>query len=130
MAATSKPYVQADKQFKAAFDNNSTSPSFVMITVVDGQSGTTKTGCITPATLTHAIEIERELQPDYSLRGPSAKVASEAPDHRFHFQKQETLRAIGFGEFEVNDAAACVIIRRGEPAFRADRTGHIMVGQP
>ncbi|MGR6330653.1 hypothetical protein ACU5AX_16445 [Sphingomonas sp. XXL09] len=130
MAATSKPYVQEDKQFRAAFENNSTSPSFIMITVVEGQSGITKTGCITPATLTHAIEIERELQPDYSLRGLSAEVALAAPDHRFYFQKPETLRAIGFGELEINDAAACDIIRRGKPAFRADRTGQIMVGQP
>ena len=130
VAATSERYVQPDLQFKAAFDNHSSSPSFVMIDVVDGQSGLEKTGCITPATLIHAIEIERNMAPVYSFTGPSAKIALAASTHRFTFEKQETLSAIGFVKFEMNDAEACHIIRSGRPAFQADRTAQILVGQP
>ncbi len=69
------------------------------------------------------------MTPDYSFTGPYAKIAIAAPMHQFAFDKQESLRALGFSAFGMNDAEACRIIRTGRPAFQVDRTAQIMVGQ-
>jgi len=130
IAATNEPYAQSNAQFKAAFDNHGSSQSFVMFTVTDERSGLSKIGCETPATLVHAIEIEKDLAPVYSVTGPSAAIALAAPEHWFSFKKKAALRALGFRRFEENNAEACKIIRSGRPAYRQDRTGRTTEGQP
>jgi hypothetical protein len=128
-------FVQNQAQFRAALENTSTSPSFILITVIDGRSGARRTGCTTAGFLLHAIANEDGIdRADYHgimLSDVAKRVKAKAlvsKDHVYILQRPEALAAVpmeGKG-FDL----ACEIIRAGSPAYMEDRTGQISAGWP
>ncbi len=134
-AAAHVGFVQDQAQFRAAVENGSTSPSFVLVTILDGRSGKQRTGCTMAGFLLHAIAMEERLdRRDYHGRMPpgvSARVMAKAlasKDHVYTFQKAEALAAMPT-DVRGSDRT-CEIIRSGTPAYIQDRTGQVMPGQP
>ena len=122
--------VQPHRQLIAAIDNETTSPSYVLITVVDGRNGTAKTGCTLAVFLLGAMHLERNL--DYSQ--PSRRAVRESvvaqADHRFVFRNPSALQNVGFERFESRNLEACRIIRNGNPAYQQHHTLRTIEGQP
>ena len=120
---------QDDEQFRAAIAySSSSSPSFVLITVIDGNTGSRTTGCVPAWALIGAIREEKGLAGDQAGRRAIEAEALSHEDHIFTFRNP---KAITFFNFEnPKYKQACDIIRLGEPAFMDDRSGQIRMGQP
>jgi hypothetical protein len=114
---------QNDTQFRQAIETLSTSPYFVMITVVDKRSNDTSTGCVPSWALLGAIEREDGLG---TVQAAQAKALAH-PDHVFSFANPAALEQVRF-DHDPKYALACDFIRRGYPAFMQDRTGQIRSG--
>lgn len=127
--------VQNQANFRAALENTSTSPSFILITIIDGRSGARWTGCTMAGFLLHAIAKEEGIDRtdhhgimflDVAKRVKAKALASN--DHIYILLKPEALAAVPM-EGEQFDRA-CEIIRAGLPAYMQDRTGQISTGWP
>ena len=117
------PTIQSADSFRAAVDDDSTSPTFVMITVTDSGSRRTKTRCVPAPFLLGALHVEHSLP--YDDRGTRAArdLALAAAHHHFDFAKPTALRNVGFTGRGAHDERACDIIRRGHTAVQIDITG-------
>ncbi len=60
-STASEDYIQPANQFAAALANVSSSPSFVLITAIDGRTNESRTGCILALFLIGAIVREEGL---------------------------------------------------------------------
>ncbi|WP_277969859.1 hypothetical protein [Sphingomonas echinoides] len=128
-------FVQNQAHFRAALDHTSTSPSFILITVVNGSSGARRTGCTMAGFLLHAIATEEGIDrteyhgamlPDVATRVKDEALASK--DHVYTFHKAEALAAVPTDDRNFN--RACKIIYGGLPAYMQDRSGQISPGWP
>ena len=130
LAENGRPYFQPHEQFVAAVENGSTSPSFVFATIVDGRSGTSKSGCLLAVFILGATHLERHI--DYSDAGTAAvqAIVMSQRDHRFVFSNPRALWNVGFDHLETINADACRIIRGGHPAYLRDVTHQTVEGQP
>src|SRR5262245_18490287 len=77
---------QSQRDFEAALANDSTSPSFILFTVVDGRTGEEKTGCILAPFLLGAIHIEHHLAYSRPAMAEGLRIAEAQSDHRFLFR--------------------------------------------
>ncbi len=134
-AVAQQGFVQNRAHFRAALDNTSTSPSFVLITVVDGRSGARRTGCTIAGFLLHAIATEEGIYctdnhgvmlPDAAKRVKAEALASK--DHVYSFRKAEALAAVPTNDHHFD--RACEIIHAGMPAYMQDRSAQILAGWP
>jgi hypothetical protein len=90
------PPRQSSERFSAAIHNDSTSPDYVLITVVDDATGQARTGCNTANLLLGAIHMEYGLAYDAAGIANAKNVALTNPRHLFHFSKPEALSNIAF----------------------------------
>ena len=91
----SRPH-QSPESFSAAIRDNSTSPVYVLITVVDDTTGQARTGCNTANLLLGAIHMEYGLTYDAAAVANAQNMALANPSHVFHFSKPEALTNIAF----------------------------------
>jgi hypothetical protein len=128
--ATSGQLPQSDNAFKEAIQHDgSSSPRFVMITVVDGNTKSERVRCVTTHALIGAIHRELRLEYDDTGRRDSVKFALSAPSHRFAFYNKLALRNVNY--FDAADKIgreACRIIAKGHVAFAPDLIGGVVDG--
>ena len=82
---------QSDASFSAAVLNESTAPSYVMITEVDGNTGTERQTCVIANFLLGAIHRENDLAFDRDGSIAAQHIALTTKDHVFTFRKQAAL---------------------------------------
>ena len=85
---------QSDASFAAAIKNQSTAPSYVLITEIDGNTGESRQTCVTANLLMGAIQRENELGHDAEDRMTALHIALTTPDHIFKFTKRTALENI------------------------------------
>lgn len=85
---------QSDASFAAAIRNQSTAPSYVLITEVDGNTGNSQQTCVTVNLFMGAIHRENELGYDAKDQMTAVQIAMTTPDHVFTFKKQTALQNI------------------------------------
>jgi hypothetical protein len=95
-APEQSPPHQSHENFSAAIRDNSTSPVYVLITVVDDTTGQARTGCNTANLLLGAIHDEYGLTYDTTAVANAQNMALTNPSHVFHFSKAEALANIAF----------------------------------
>jgi hypothetical protein len=83
--------VQSRASYEAAFRVLSTSPSYVLITVIDARTGQAHPVCTTSNFLLGAIHREHALGYDAADSAKGVEIALEAQDHVFRFQRQASL---------------------------------------
>ena len=88
--------LQSPESFEAAVRDNSTSPVYVLITVVDDTTGQTKTGCTTANLLLGAIHMEYGLPYDQAAVASAEDMALANSRHVFHFSKADALNNVAF----------------------------------
>ena len=93
--AQNQPH-QSPESFAAAIRANSTSPVYVLITVVDDSTGQARTGCNTANLLLGAIHMEYGLAYDAAAIATAQNMALTNTSHVFHFSKPEALANIAF----------------------------------
>ena len=85
---------QSDASFAAAIGNQSTAPSYVLITEIDVNTGKTRQTCVTANLLMGAIHRENELGFDAEDQMTALHIALTTPDHVFRFTKRKALENI------------------------------------
>lgn len=85
---------QSDTSFAAAIRNQSTAPSYVLITEVDGNTGKSRQTCVTANLFMGAIHRENELGYDAEDQMTALHIALTTPDHVFTFTKRTALENI------------------------------------
>lgn len=85
---------QSDASYEAAIRNRSTSPSYVMVTVVDTEAGVTRPTCTEANFLLGAIHIERDIAYDREGEAKAMQIALQNQAHTFEFSKQKALRNV------------------------------------
>ncbi|HEY9009472.1 MAG TPA: hypothetical protein VIN06_00495 [Devosia sp.] len=85
---------QSDASFAAAIRNQSTAPSYVLITEIDGNTGKSRQACVTANLLMGAIYRENELADDAEGRMTALHIALTTPDHVFTFTRRDALENI------------------------------------
>ena len=120
--------IQSQRDFEAALADESTSPSFVLVTIVDGRSGEERTGCILAPFLLGAIHLERHLPYSRAAMDEGRRIAEAQTDHRFVFRDPAALHNVSFARLGAGNEAACRLIRAGRQAYMADITGEIRGG--
>ncbi len=123
-------FVQDQKQFVAALENDTTSPSFVLVVVIDETTNRPRTACIPANLLIGALTLEKGLAPSAEAEAGARKAAMASSTHVFKFVKPKAFANLGLDNEVRAGTEACRIIRSGHPAFMADRTGQIQQGQP
>jgi hypothetical protein len=83
--------LQPQAQFEAAIRNTTSSPSLILLTVVDDRTGQSWTGCTTAGLLVGAIHMERDEQRRAASVQEAVQVALSNASHVFHFSKQSAL---------------------------------------
>jgi hypothetical protein len=121
-------YEQNDDQFRAALLNDSTAPSFVLITVRNGRDGSTKTGCTEAPFLLGAIHKENAIPYDDAGDRKAFEIALSAKGHVFTFRNSAAFWNIAFDNPRYR--RACEIIYRGKQAYITDITGEVREGNP
>jgi hypothetical protein len=101
-ATTENPPYQSPESFAAAIRDDSTSPVYVLITVVDDNTGKARTGCTLGNFLLGAIHMQYGLAYDLEV---ARQTFSEA----------------------VKDARACALIEHGLRVRMADLTGALVL---
>jgi hypothetical protein len=117
------PPTQSAESYRAAIDNDSTSPYFVMITVTDRNAKTIKTRCVPGTFLLGAIHVENRLPYDVSGMSKARDIALAGHRHHFEFGDPAALRKVGFYGDGAHNERACEIIKRGHAALQVDVTG-------
>ena len=87
---------QSPESFSAAIRDNSTSPFYVLITVVDDTTGQARTDCNTANLLLGAIHIEYGFTYDAAAIANAQNTALANTSHVFHFSKPEALANVAF----------------------------------
>ena len=119
-------YIQPQKQFEAAVDDDSTNDSFVLVTIVNGTSGVAKSGCIEASFLLGAIHAENGLDFDAHGMEQARQTALESQSHRFTFKKAAALSNVNYATLDTANREACKIIRGGRGAWRGDVGGQVL----
>jgi TonB family protein len=109
---------QKQSQFEWAIRLQSSSPGFIMLTVVDDRTKHATTGCTIAPSLLGAIMREHNLSGDAAIR-----IALSNYDHVYHFSTQAALDNI----LPLSDVA-CDAIKAGRTARMSDMTGRVRVG--
>lgn len=92
--AAEKPPTQSADSFATALRDDSTSPFYVLITVVDDATGQSRTRCTTANLLLGAIHIEHGLAFNSEGSTNARSMALANTSHVFHFSKPEALANI------------------------------------
>jgi hypothetical protein len=121
-------YEQNGDHFRAALLNDSTAPSFVLITVKNGRDGSAKTGCTEAPFLLGAIHKENAIPHDEAGDRKTLEIALSAKGHTFTFRNPAALSSIAFDNPRYR--RACEIIYSGKQAYITDITGEVREGNP
>lgn len=91
--AGAAPHVarQSDASYAAAFRNQSTSPSFVLVTVIDGNTGESRPTCLPADFLLGAIHIENGLGWDPEDQGRALQAVFRNSSRVFTFENEKAL---------------------------------------
>jgi hypothetical protein len=145
-SATGAAPMQSQASFEKAIGNHSTSPSYVLISVVDDDTGQSRTFCTTANFLMGAIHREYGIGFGSGDIARADAIAIASKDHVFHFRRQEALDKLRmtYSEDELaaarasyaspsaaegkRDAVACVLIEHGLSPHLADRSGQVVAG--
>jgi hypothetical protein len=97
---------QSRASYEAAFRVLSTSPSYVLVTVIDARTGQARPVCTTSNFLLGAIHREYALGYDAVDSTKGVEIALKAHDHVFRFQRQAALDNIpaSYSEAELQAA--------------------------
>jgi hypothetical protein len=97
---------QSRESYEDAFRTISTSPAYVLITLVDARSGQARPACVNANFLLGAIGREYELGNDAAGRARAVEIALQAKEHVFRFQRQAALDnvAVGYSDAELKAA--------------------------
>jgi hypothetical protein len=87
---------QSSESFAAAIRDDSTSPVYVLITVVDDTTGLARTGCTKGSFVLGAIHMEYGLAYDAEGVANARSMALTNASHVFHFSKPEALTNVAF----------------------------------
>lgn len=79
----------SDVQFEYALRNISTAPNYVLVTVVDGNTGTRQSVCMQAESLLGALCLEHDLKWEAAVG-----VALAQPDRVFRFSKTNALKCV------------------------------------
>jgi hypothetical protein len=111
---------QPQDKFEAAIRNRSTSPSVILLTVVDDRTGRAQTGCAMAPFLLGAIERETGITSQKELE----EIALANTAHVFSFKKQEAIdNILPF----IQLPPMCAAVRRGLSVTMNDGSGKFMV---
>ena len=105
---------QDQAHYERALSNNSTSPSFVLITIIDDRTGKTVTGCVQANFLRGAIFLELGgdwKNVDDGLMRKADEIALKSIDHTFHFSKGTALANVSLRYTEADLADAEKIVQ-------------------
>ncbi len=91
LPAVAAEYTQSATSFEAAVSNISTSPSYVMVTIADANTGLERQTCTTANLLAGAIHFEYGLAFDLAGLKRATELALSNTSHRFIFTKQAAL---------------------------------------
>src|SRR5450830_819541 len=91
LPAVAAEYTQSATSFEAALSNISTSPSYVMVTIADANTGLERQICTTANFLAGAIHFEYGLGNDHAGLKRATELALSNTSHRFVFTKQAAL---------------------------------------
>jgi hypothetical protein len=145
-SATGAAPMQSQASFETAIGNHSMSPSYVLISVVDDNTGQSRTFCTTANFLMGAIHREYGIGFGGGDIAKADAIAIASKDHVFHFRRQEALDNVrmSYSEAELaavressappsvaggnKDAVACVLIEHGLSPHMADRSGQVVAG--
>lgn len=86
--------VQSQANFEAAIHNDSTAPSYVLITLVDARTESARSTCTTANLLMGAIHREYDLGYDKASQSRAREIALSNKTHVFRFTKQDALHNI------------------------------------
>jgi hypothetical protein len=117
--STAEDKMQPQLKYEAAIRNDSTSPSLILLTVIDDRTGKKQTGCTRANFLVGAIQREMGA----SVNG-ARDIALANLSHTFHFTKQDAIDSIPIIPVQ-NDW--CDAVRRGQSVRIQDRTGRFMI---
>ncbi|WP_211471552.1 hypothetical protein [Collimonas humicola] len=98
--------VQSRASYEAAIHNSSTSPSYVLITVVEARTESARSICTTANLLIGAINMEYGLGHDRAGYSKSDEIALSNQTHVFRFTKQDALNNVPFTYSDDDIAAA------------------------
>jgi len=97
LGASGKPVQQQSQEsYEAAIQNRSTAPSYVLITVIDDTTGSSRTGCITANFLEGAIHFEYDLPFDESGIKKAMAMLLANTKHEFHFSRRKATGNVSF----------------------------------
>lgn len=102
--------VQSRQSYEAAIHNTSTSPSYVLISIIDSDTGQAKPVCTTANLLLGAIHREYGLGYDAAGLSKAAEIALESKDHVFRFHQQAALDNIPVRYSDQDLAAARTLL--------------------
>lgn len=85
---------QESKNFESALRNDSTSPSYVMISVIDAKATSMRTVCTFANALLGAIHREYDLPDELQGRSKAVEIALSNPTRVFRFTKQQAINNI------------------------------------
>lgn len=91
LPAVAAEYTQSATSFEAAVSNISTSPSYVMVTIADANTGLERQICTTANFLAGAIHFEYGLGNDHAGLKRATELALSNTSHRFVFTTQAAL---------------------------------------
>ena len=114
--------LQPQAQFEAAIRNTSSSPSLILLTVVDDRTGKSWTGCTLAGLLVGAIHRERDEQQHAASVQEAVQIALSNASHVFRFSKQnalDNLRDVMDGHY----SKACSALKRDGCLRKQDLTG-------
>ena len=112
-------FSQKHSQYLAAIGNDTTDTAYVYVTLVDGNTGTERSGCVAANFLVGAIHREHGIAYDPASHEKAKQLASD-PSHRFVFKSKEALANVSFRTFQQDYREECAVILRGHSAWRGD----------
>jgi hypothetical protein len=89
--------LQDQAQFQDAVRNTSTSPSYVLVTIVDDRSGQARTGCTEANLVEGALHRDLHLPHDDNSVWAVQQRMLKSRDHVFHFSDPGALANVSFG---------------------------------
>jgi hypothetical protein len=87
---------QRHDHFQAALQSRSTSPFYVIVTVVDDRNGETRTGCTAANSMAGAFHREMNRPYDRESDERVRQMISDNEDHVFHFSNPDALANVQF----------------------------------
>jgi hypothetical protein len=101
--------VQSRESYEAAIRNNSTSPSYVLVSIINSEKGQMKPVCTTANFLLGAIHREYGLGYEAADSSKAAEIALKNQAHVFHFHQQAALDNIRV-EYSENELSAARVL--------------------